>query len=178
MLRMSYRQPRHRKEFQRWFITGPSVCGRVCSSEAPGKARHRSPHRPALAGETMETTRTTIAGTAGRIAGTTARGLLWLNEQIDWPEVGQIVLQGLQILIVLTLLAGRYSRRAWDHLPVLSAQLGSWYAGLLVPEQHLLAPITAIMAAAREALERLVRRLYPVLAFHTSSPATSATMAS
>jgi hypothetical protein len=30
--------------------------------------------------------------------------------------------------------------------------------------QLLLAPITATMAAAREALERLVRRLYPVLA--------------
>lgn len=138
----------------------------------------------------MATTLTTIAGTAGRIAGTTARGLLWLNEQIDWAEVAQIVLQGLQILIVLTLLAGRYSRRAWDHLPVLSEQLGRWYAGLLVPAaveraaaplaplQLLLAPITATMAAAREALERLVRRLYPVLACHTSSPATSATMAS
>lgn len=124
----------------------------------------------------MATILTTIAGTAGRIAGSTARGLLWLNEQIDWSEVAQIVLQGLQILIVLTLLAGRYSRRAWDDLPGLSEKLGRWYAELLVPAavelaavpvvpvQHLLAPITATMAAAREALERLVRRLYPVLA--------------
>ena len=124
----------------------------------------------------MATNLTTIAGTAGRISGTTARGLLWLNEQIDWAEVAQIVLRGLQVLIVLTLLAGHYCRRAWDHLPALSEQLGRWYAGLmaptavelaaapLTPVQLLLAPITATMAAAREALERLVRRLYPVLA--------------
>ena len=133
---------------------------------------------------------TTIAGIAGRIAGTTARGLIWAYHEIDWAEVAQIIIEGLKVLIVLTLLAGRYSRRAWDHLPVLSERLGRWYAGLLVPSaaiapaaapvaplQHRLATITATLAAAQEALERLVQRLYPVLD-HTSSSATSATSAS
>lgn len=70
-------------------------------------------------------TTTTWAGTAGRIAGTA-------GSQIDWAEVGAIVLHGLQVLIVLTLLAGRAARRAWDALPVLSEQLGRAYARLLV----------------------------------------------
>lgn len=119
----------------------------------------------------------TIAGIAGRITGTTARGLIWAYHEIDWAEVAQIVIEGLKVFIVLTFLAGWATRRAWDHLPVLSEQLGRWYADLLVPsnaiapaaapvapEQHLLAPITATVAAAREALERLVRRLYPSIA--------------
>lgn len=75
---------------------------------------------------------TTIAGAAGRITGAAARGLLWSYRTIDWAEVAEIVLHGLQILIVLTLLAGRATRRAWDALPVLSERLGRWYARLLV----------------------------------------------
>ena len=69
-----------------------------------------------------------IAGTAGRIAGTTIRGALWINSQIDWREVGAVLLHGLQLLIVLTLLAGRLTRQLWDRLPAMSAQLGRWYA--------------------------------------------------
>ena len=77
-------------------------------------------------------TTTTIAGVAGRIVGTTARGMLWAHEQIDWAEVRAIALQGLRILIVLTLLAGRLCRRGWDALPLLSERLGRAYARLIV----------------------------------------------
>lgn len=78
----------------------------------------------------MKTT-TTWAAAAGRITGTAARGLLWAHRTIDWAEVGAIVLQGLQILIVLTLLAGRATRRGWDALPLLSERLGRVYARML-----------------------------------------------
>lgn len=95
-------------------------------------------------------TTTTLAGIAGRIAGTTARGPLWANEQIDWVEVWAIVLHGLQILIVLTLLAGRWTRRAWDALPALSEQLGCWYAARITPPivVEVLAATPAVAAAA------------------------------
>lgn len=75
---------------------------------------------------------TAIAGTAGRITGTAARHLIALERQIDWAEVGAIVLHGLQVLIVLTLLAGRYTRRAWDALVPLSERLGKAYSRWLV----------------------------------------------
>jgi hypothetical protein len=78
-------------------------------------------------------TNTNLAGTAGRITGTVAKGLIWAYRTIDWAEVGAIVLHGLQVLIVLTLLAGRTSRRAWDTVPVLSERLGHWYASLIAP---------------------------------------------
>lgn len=97
-------------------------------------------------------TNTTWAGTAGRLAGTAARGLICAYRTIDWAEVGSIVLHGLQILIVLTLLAGRATRRAWDALPVLSEQLGSWYARLLVPTTA--APAPCVTGTRRE-LEHL-----------------------
>lgn len=73
----------------------------------------------------------TFAAIAGRITGTTCRYLIELERQIDWAEVGAIVLHGLQVLIVMTLLAGRYTRRAWDALPALSEQLGKCYAAAL-----------------------------------------------
>jgi len=76
---------------------------------------------------------TTIAGTAGRVTGTAIRGILWVHENTDWPEVRAIVLQGLQVAIVLTLLAGRAARGAWDALPALSAKLGTAYARAIVP---------------------------------------------
>lgn len=75
---------------------------------------------------------TTIAGTAGRLAGTAARHLIWVESQIDWAEVGAILLHGLQVLVVLTLLAGRYARRAWDALVPLSERLGKAYSRWLV----------------------------------------------
>ncbi len=50
-----------------------------------------------------------LPATAGRVAGTTIKGLLWAHRTTDWDEAWAIVLHGLQILIVLTLLAGRAS---------------------------------------------------------------------
>lgn len=79
-------------------------------------------------------TTTTIAATAGRIADTAARGLLWAYKTIDWSEVGAIVLHGLQVLVVLTLLAGRGARRLWDALPGISERMGQAYAAWLVGE--------------------------------------------
>lgn len=101
-------------------------------------------------------TTTTLAGIAGRIAGTTARGLLWANQQIDWTEVWAIVLHGLQILIVLTLLAGRWTRRAWDALPALSEQLGCWYAARIVPP--IVVPAAPAMPAAVTAARPIATR--------------------
>lgn len=75
----------------------------------------------------------TIAGTAGRIAGTITRGLIWAHHTIDWAEVAQIVIEGLKVLIVLTLLAGRATRRFWDALPGWSERIGKAYRRLLLP---------------------------------------------
>jgi hypothetical protein len=72
---------------------------------------------------------TTLAGAAGRTAGTVAR---YLIHEVNWQEVAALVLDCLTALAILTLLAGRATRRAWDALPVLSEALGRWYARLLV----------------------------------------------
>jgi hypothetical protein len=90
---------------------------------------------------------TTWAGTAGRITGTAAKGMHWAHRQIDWAEVAQIVLHGLQALIALTLLAGRATRRAWDALPGLSERLGKAYARLLVGPPP--APVVIVTGPAR-----------------------------
>lgn len=87
----------------------------------------------------MQKLHTPTAGDLGRLAGTLVRHLRWLNDQIDWAEVAEIVIHGLKILIVLTLLAGRATRRAWDGLPGLSERLGKAYAALLVPTAPLAA---------------------------------------
>lgn len=108
---------------------------------------------------------------SGRLAGTTCRHLLWLNAQIDWAEVGQIVLHGLQVLIVMTLLAGRGTRRLWDQLPVFSERLGKAYSRLAVrttapTEQVTVAPqpvVSPLVVMAQE-LERLtVRELMAIV---------------
>jgi hypothetical protein len=75
----------------------------------------------------------TLAGAAGRLAGTIARGMIWARTEIEWPEVGALVIDCMTALAVLTFLAGRACRRAWDALPVQSDRLGRWYAALLVP---------------------------------------------
>lgn len=109
------------------------------------------------------TNTTTWAGTAGRIAGTAARGLLWAYRTIDWAEVGAIVLHGLQILIVLTLLAGRATRRAWDALLVLSERLGHWYARLLAPTAPTPAPCVISIRQELEQLScRQIRQRYGI----------------
>ena len=105
-----------------------------------------------------------IAGAAGRTLGTAARYARQLNDQIDWAEVAQIVIQGLKVLVVLALLAGRYSRRAWDALVPLSEALGHRYAQLIgaypevgasLAQPPAASPLEVIAAAAQQALEPL-----------------------
>ena len=100
-------------------------------------------------------TTTTFAGTAGRIVGTAVR-------QINWAEVGAIVLYGLQILIVLTLLAGRATRRAWDILPGLSEQLGRAYARLLLGVQPAPPQISAPIVTRHQLETMTCRQLMAV----------------
>lgn len=109
------------------------------------------------------TNTTTWAGTAGRLTGAAARGLLWAYRTIDWAEVAAIVLHGLQILIVLALLAGRSTRRAWDALPVLSERLGCWYARLLAPTAPTPAPCVISIRQELEQLScRQIRQRYNI----------------
>ena len=108
----------------------------------------------------MTITTTTLAGAAGRITGTAARGVLWVYRNTDWAEVAQIVLQGLQVAIVLTLLAGQATRRAWDALPGWSEQLGRWYAARLQVVALPAFPVAAVPArvAVRQQLEAMTCR--------------------
>ncbi len=100
---------------------------------------------------------TTIAGTAGRITGTAIRYGRQLNDQIDWAEVAQVVIHGLKVAIVLTLLAGKATRRAWDALPGLSEQLGRWYASKIAPMPFMIAPVVARINV-RQQLESMTCR--------------------
>lgn len=100
---------------------------------------------------------TTIAGTAGRVTGTAIRGILWVHQNTDWAEVRAIVIQGLQVAIVLTLLAGRATRCAWDALPGLSEQLGRWYASKIAPMPFIIAPVVARINV-RQQLESMTCR--------------------
>jgi hypothetical protein len=107
-------------------------------------------------------TATSFAGTAGRIAGTAARHLLWLNAQIDWSEVGAVALHGIVTLVVMTYWAGRYTRHAWDALVDASEQLGKTYAAWLVPAP---AEVSAALAATpipAAAPVRAVALLHPL----------------
>jgi hypothetical protein len=63
-------------------------------------------------------------------------------------QAAALVLDCLTALAILTLLAGRATRRAWDALPVLSEALGRWYARLLVGAAR----------PCRRELERLTQR--------------------
>lgn len=82
----------------------PSLAYHTDEAEAQGSALHRTPpHRPALAARNMTNTHIT-----------TARHLIAIERQIDWQEVGTIALHGLQVLVVMTLLARPLTRRAWD----------------------------------------------------------------
>lgn len=88
-----------------------------------------------------------------------------------WEHRAQIR-QALVIAIAATFLAGQWTRRQAEH----TLRAGAWtrlqlerLSGrtvALLPQQpiEVLAPITATLAAAREALERLIARLYPVAA--------------
>lgn len=104
---------------------------------------------------------TTIAGTAGRIASHAVR----IARQVNWAEVRATAWHGLQVAIVLTLLAGRMTRRCWDALPGLSERLGRAYARLLVgPVPVASRPVPAdLQALTRRQLQQLtgVRRNIP-----------------
>jgi hypothetical protein len=56
----------------------------------------------------------TMAALLGRWTGRAWRGLVWIQDQIDWAEVGQIVWHGLIALVVLTWMAGLELGR-WVH---------------------------------------------------------------
>jgi hypothetical protein len=98
---------------------------------------------------------TTLAGAAGRAAGTVARHLI---HEVNWQEVAALVLDCLTALAILTLLAGRATRRAWDALPGLSEALGRWYARLLVPPTPVAPPAVHPLAALATDLEHLTCR--------------------
>jgi hypothetical protein len=80
----------------------------------------------------------TLAGTAGRITGAATAGVIWVYKNTDWAAAWAVVLQGLKVAIVLTLLAGRITRRWWDALPGWSEQLGQWYADRITPPDELI----------------------------------------
>ena len=108
----------------------------------------------------MNTTITTLAGTAGRITGTATAGALWIYRNTDWAEAWAALLQGLKVAIVLTLLAGRLARRWWDALPGWSEQLGQWYADRVAPvalHAFQIAPVPA-RVEVRQQLEGLTCR--------------------
>lgn len=96
---------------------------------------------------------------------------LVLLAEIAW-EHRQRIRQALVIAIAATYVAGEWTR----HQAERTLRAGAWtrlqlerFSGrtvALLPQQPIeaLAPITATLAAAREALERLIARLYPVAA--------------
>lgn len=77
--------------------------------------------------------------------------------EVIWEHRAQIR-QALVTAIAATYLAGQWTRLQLERL--------SGRTVALLPQQPIdaLAPITATLAAAREALERLIARLYPVAA--------------
>lgn len=112
--------------------------------------------------------------TIGRRTATTARLLLAaaaLLGQVAWEHRAQIR-QALIAAVAAAYVAGLWTR----HQAERSYRAGVWTrqqlerlssrSVALLPQQPIaaLAPITATLAAAREALERLIARLYPVLA--------------
>jgi hypothetical protein len=88
-----------------------------------------------------------------------------ITRQIDWAEVRATAWHALQVAIVLTLLAGRLTRRGWDALPGLSERLGRAYAHLLVGSAPVAPrPVPAdLQALTRRQLQQLtgVRRNLP-----------------
>jgi hypothetical protein len=96
---------------------------------------------------------------------------LVLLAEIAWEHRAHIR-QALVTAIAATYLAGQWTRQqaertlragAWTRLQL---ERFSRRTAALLPQQPIeaLAPITATLAAAREALERLIARLYPVAA--------------
>lgn len=88
---------------------------------------------------------TTIARALGTAYGYTR----YTASLIDWSEVQEIAIKGIKVLIVMTLLAGRATRQAWESLIVVSERLGKAYARLLVgfPSARLSARLSAASSA-------------------------------
>lgn len=100
----------------------------------------------------------TIAGCAGRIAGTAARHLIALERQIDWREVAAIVWHGLITLAVMTYVAGQLTGAALHRLN--NAAAGLWRQ-LLVPQgpaHQPRQPFVHPLALQADALQQLTRR--------------------
>lgn len=103
-------------------------------------------------------TTTTLAGCAGRIAGTAARHLIALERQIDWREVAAIVWHGLITLAVMTYVAGQLTGAALHRLN--NAAAGFWRQ-LLVPQgpaSKPRQPFVHPLALQADALQQLTRR--------------------
>lgn len=113
----------------------------------------------------------TIARTAGRLTGTAFAQTRRLARQIDWQEVGQIVLHGIVTLAVMTYLAGEFTGRALHHL---NNQLARLWRRLWVPGLEVLAepaaepipqptvkksPTLTVLAWAAENREQCAKRL-------------------
>jgi hypothetical protein len=97
--------------------------------------------------------------TTARILGTAYGYTRHIARQIDWQEVGAIVLHGLQVLIAMTLLAGQYARRAWDSLLLFSERMGKAYSWLLLGDQPAPAPaVIQLDTLSVPALRTLVRQ--------------------
>ena len=97
--------------------------------------------------------------TTARILGTAYAYTRYAYSLIDWREVAAIVLHGLQVLIVMTLLAGRYTRRAWGSLLLFSERMGKAYSWLLLGDQPAPAPaVIQLDTLSVPALRTLVRQ--------------------
>lgn len=101
----------------------------------------------------------TIVTTTARTLGTAYGYTRYIARQIDWAEVAAIVLHGLQVLIAMTLLAGQYTRRAWDSLLLFSERMGKAYSWLLLGDQPAPAPaVIQLDTLSVPALRTLVRQ--------------------
>jgi hypothetical protein len=78
----------------------------------------------------------TIPQTAGRVSGTIVRYAIQANRQIDWAEVLETFLHGLQVLVAGAMVAYGYARQAWVNLPAWSERLGKVYSQLTVGSIH------------------------------------------
>lgn len=79
----------------------------------------------------------TFAQFTGKLTGTAVAKAIAVNRLINWRDVAEIVIHGLKVLITLTILAGQYTRKAWDSLPSFSENLGQIWAGILYGDNPL-----------------------------------------
>lgn len=95
--------------------------------------------------------KTSFAAHAGRVAGT----VVAVARQIDWAEVGQIVVHGLIACAVAVYVAGEMSGR-WLHcLNDRLAQVLAGTSAMPIPARPVAAPITHPLAELAAELEQL-----------------------